>query len=67
MFRAAQNGATRGDPMYATCDQSKVTGNRPRPDTVPNFENYVSMTMKTLDRECNVRGWLQRHYEVRTR
>jgi hypothetical protein len=37
IFIAAQNGTTRGDPMYAICDQSKVIGNNPRPDATPNY------------------------------
>jgi hypothetical protein len=36
MFIAAQNGVTSGDPMYAICAQSKVTGNKPSPEAVPN-------------------------------
>ena len=36
MFRAAQNGTTRGDPMYAIWDQSKVNGNNPSPEATPN-------------------------------
>lgn len=36
MFMAAQNGVIKGEPMYAICAQSKVTGNNPRPDEIPN-------------------------------
>ena len=36
MFKAAQKGTTRGDPMYAICDQSKVIGNNPSPEATPN-------------------------------
>jgi len=36
IFIAAQKGVIKGDPMYAICAQSKVTGNRPRPDEIPN-------------------------------
>ena len=37
MFMAAQNGVIKGDPMYAICAQSKVRGNSPRPDEMPNY------------------------------
>jgi len=37
MFIAAQNGVINGEPMYAICAQSKVTGNNPRPDEIPNY------------------------------
>jgi hypothetical protein len=38
IFIAAQNGVTRGEPMYAIWAQSKVTGNKPSPDAVPNYD-----------------------------
>jgi hypothetical protein len=37
MFMAAQNGVTSGEPMYAICAQSNVTGNNPSPEAVPNY------------------------------
>jgi hypothetical protein len=39
ILRAAQNGIMSGDPMYAICAQSKVTGNKPSPEEIPNYNN----------------------------
>lgn len=36
MFREAQKGTTRGDPMYEIWAQSNVKGNIPRPEAIPN-------------------------------
>lgn len=36
MFAIAHQGTIRGEPMYATCDQSKVILLMPRPVTTPN-------------------------------
>lgn len=35
-FMAAQNGTKSGDPTYVICAQSKVIGNRPKPEVTPN-------------------------------
>lgn len=38
-FMAAQKGTTRGLPVYAICDQSKVMGSIPKPDDIPNCDS----------------------------
>ena len=35
-FMAAQKGVSKGEPIYAICAQSKVTGKRPSPELTPN-------------------------------
>jgi hypothetical protein len=53
MFIAAQNGVTNGEPMYAIWAQSKVTGNRPRPDAVPNCKSLV--ILQSIERIVHTR------------
>jgi hypothetical protein len=43
MFMAAQNGVISGDPMYAIWAQSKVTGNKPSPDEIPNCDELADV------------------------
>ena len=48
MFASAHHGVARGEPMYAICDQSKVTSDMPSPLTVPNswFTTMLSGTIQ---------------------